>query len=109
MSFQDPLQVTSAEDARALKKVATIRLGLINALKRVFHPNENNRDGQEILKYLMDRSFFFEPTFNTDERKMYMNEGKREMFLEIMKMMHKDTREIEIHIRELSTQFDYDE
>lgn len=58
--------------------------------KRVF----GGEDGEWVLNDLAKRSFENTTTYDPDEKKMFMNEGRRSLFKHIKKMVAEDLSEI---------------
>lgn len=58
--------------------------------KRVF----DNTDGKAILKDLEKRCFVKHTTYDPDEKKMGVNEGRRSIYFYITNLVEKDIQEI---------------
>jgi hypothetical protein len=69
--------------------IAQIREKLV-LYKRVF----GGKDGQFILDDLRRRSFVNRTTYDPDEKKMAMNEGRRSLFVYIETMVEKDAESV---------------
>lgn len=50
--------------------------------------------GQEVLEHLADVGFLCKPTYDADEKVMWMNEGQRRLVLSIIRMIEKDKRNL---------------
>ena len=58
--------------------------------KRVF----DNPDGKDVLKDLAGRSFVKITTYDPDEKKMSLNEGRRSIYVYITNLVEKDLTQI---------------
>ena len=58
--------------------------------KRVF----DNEDGKAVLKDLEKRCFINSTTYDPDEKKMGINEGRRSIFFYITNLVNKDIQQI---------------
>lgn len=65
------------------RKQPVDRKDLHRQAKAVF----NTPAGQAVLDYLADRAHFGKPTFSVEPGRSERNEGKRELFMELMRLL----------------------
>ena len=62
--------------------------------QQVYHRVFDGEDGQKVLDDLKGRCFVKVSTYDPDEKKMGINEGRRSIYVYIKNMMEQDIKEI---------------
>lgn len=85
--------MTEEERLAAIAKDAAKPEELIRAYQTIF----NTEDGELVLWDLAQYGFLVSPTMvtnHTPDRRVWMNEGRREVILEILKFLNKDINDV---------------